>query len=425
MERFRSRGVRRAPALLAAAGVALSVCALAAPAQAAAAPVVAHHGHGFGGDTVLTTAVISPASLSALRPTGTVTIAKAASASTEAQLPGTTRDALTDPQMIANADGRLEVFESGGGGAIDHAWQTVPGGTWSSWSRLGGRDKFVSFSTVRTRDGRLEVFAVDRNLRLQHSWQTTPGGSWSPFENLGNGGYALYGLVAAVNADGRVEVLSVTTDHRLVDIHEDRPGGPWSPWSDLSGPSAIVGPPGIALDKLGRLNIVAIAPDQHVLRAYQAPTASGWSGWFGMNSPRMASNPAVGAGADGLLEVFALDTTGKLQKAVQKADFSFGAWSRLPGIAYLVGDPVIGVNADGRLEVFVLGSGRDVHHIWQVTPHGSWSGWASLGGPFASSLSAALNTDGKLGLVALGATGETYYNLQNSTPYWTGWRPLV
>jgi hypothetical protein len=40
----------------------------------------------------------------------------------------------------------------------------------------------------------------------------------------------------------------------------------------------------------------------------------------------------------------------------------------------------VGQNADGRLEVFACGGNGGLWHIWQTTPGGGWSSWASLGG---------------------------------------------
>jgi len=62
-------------------------------------------------------------------------------------------------------------------------------------------------------------------------------------------------------------------------------------------------------------------------------------------------------------------------------DIKHGGWSgwySLGGV--LTSDPAVGRNADGRLEVFVTGTDGALWRKWQVTPNGSWSGWALLQG---------------------------------------------
>ena len=61
-----------------------------------------------------------------------------------------------------------------------------------------------------------------------------------------------------------------------------------------------------------------------------------------------------------------------------------GGWT---GFAPLTGSltdvPAVGANADGRLEVFVRGADGSLWHDWQTTAGGAYSGFFSLAGQIA------------------------------------------
>jgi hypothetical protein len=59
-------------------------------------------------------------------------------------------------------------------------------------------------------------------------------------------------------------------------------------------------------------------------------------------------------------------------------------------------------NRDGRIEVFAIGTDAGLHHNWQTTPGGAWSGWAGLGGGITQ-IATAVNRDGRIEVAAIGA----------------------
>src|SRR6187402_3310391 len=63
----------------------------------------------------------------------------------------------TDPTVIRNSDGRLEVFARGTDNALWHIWQTAPNDGWSDWSSLGGTIT-SNIAVERNANGRLEAF---------------------------------------------------------------------------------------------------------------------------------------------------------------------------------------------------------------------------------------------------------------------------
>ena len=76
------------------------------------------------------------------------------------------------------------MFARGTDNALWHIWQTAPHSGWSGWASLGG--VITSDPTViDNTDGRLEVFARGTDNALWHIWQTAPGNGWSSWATLG------------------------------------------------------------------------------------------------------------------------------------------------------------------------------------------------------------------------------------------------
>lgn len=127
---------------------------------------------------------------------------------------------------------------------------------------------------------------------------------------------------------------------------------------------------------------------------------------------------AIGANADGRLEMFYIDTDHSLQHVYQTQPGS-SAWS---GPFALGGDAkslALGTNADGRLELFYAGTDDHVYHNWQTTPNGSWHGQADLGGE-AVQLAVANHTDGRIELFYIGTDSALYHNYETTSGGWSG-----
>ena len=83
-------------------------------------------------------------------------------------------------------------------------------------------------------------------------------------------------------------------------------------------------------------------------------------------------------------------------------------------------------NADGRLEAFAVGTDNGLWHIWETTPNGGWSGWASLGGVITSEPTVGRNADGRLEVFARGTDNALWHIWQTapSAGPWSGWASL-
>jgi hypothetical protein len=108
------------------------------------------------------------------------------------------------PSVVANSDGRLEIFARSADGAVWHNWQTSPGGSWSGWNSLGGWISGRPAATINA-DGRLDVFVLGGGNTVYHNYQTSPGGGWSGWISLG--GSIASPPNVATNFDGRFGAL--------------------------------------------------------------------------------------------------------------------------------------------------------------------------------------------------------------------------
>jgi hypothetical protein len=138
----------------------------------------------------------------------------------------------------SNGDGRLEVLAIGGDGQLYHAYQTAPGGAWSSVGPLGGVLHWNGAPAIgRNPDGRLEAVAIANDGSLQHAYQTAPSGGWSGFAALSPAGWFPDGRIATVasNTDGRLEVFAIGGDRQLYHAYQTAPGGAWSSVGPLGG----------------------------------------------------------------------------------------------------------------------------------------------------------------------------------------------
>jgi acylphosphatase len=137
-----------------------------------------------------------------------------------------------------NQDGRVEVFAIGTDQALNHIWQAALNGgpnrtAWSQWAGLGGGIRHLA--TAVNQDGRVEVFAIGTDQALNHIWQTSPGGGfrvavttyhydnmrsgWNPSETQltpANVNSASFGLVARTALDEQVDAQPLVVPNQTI-----------------------------------------------------------------------------------------------------------------------------------------------------------------------------------------------------------------
>jgi hypothetical protein len=159
-----------------------------------------------------------------------------------------------------------------------------------------------------------------------------------------------------------------------------------------------------------------------------------WDGWESLGGQLDGGAPAVGINADGRLEVFAsiygASTTelGHIWQSTPGGGWSSWASFGSPPPEFL-GFPAVATNADGRLEAFVrvgLMSSGSLWHIWQTAPNNGWSAWDNLdGGVGAHFVLVIANSDGRLEAFAITPTDTVSHAWQTApNGAWSGWSDL-
>jgi len=280
------------------------------------------------------------------------------------------------PDAALNAPGGLVVFVRGGDGAVWHAWQAQPDGSWSGWASLGGVATSDPGAVLQT-GGRLVVFVRVTGNAIWHRWQKTRNGEWSGWASIGAPpGAAAGGPAAALNDPGGLVVFVRGADGAVWHAWQAQPDGSWSGWVSLGG--AATSDPGAVLQTGGRLVVFVRGTDNAIWHRGQKTRNGEWSAWASIGAP--------------------------------------------PGGA--TSGPDAALNAPGGLVVFVRGADGAVWYAWQAQPDSSWSGWASLGGVTTSDPGAVLQTGGRLVVFARGTDNAAAYRWQTTrNGAWSEWKP--
>jgi hypothetical protein len=323
-----------------------------------------------------------------------------------------------------NADGRLDAFglaPASGGQAAFHNAQTAPNNGWGGWTSLGSppqNDVLSHLEVAANADGRLEAFlryGAMSTGAMWHAWQSTPNGSWGGWVALGvSVGHVTSGpIVVASNADGRLELYAIASPDGVTHAWQLVPNGGWSSQAFFGSPGGVsVGSPAVGSNADGRLQVFVSGSDGAVWQIAQTAANNGWGSWSSLGKPAtdsLAGGPVIGTNADGRLEVFATGSQGVWHAWQTSAGGSWSSWDNLGFPSGSGGTSALAVaqNADGRQELFATVSAGEVWHIWQTAPNSGWASWSSLGGePYAEVL-AARNQDGRLEVFVEGRSTAT------------------
>ncbi|MFO0759865.1 MAG: phage tail tip lysozyme [Byssovorax sp.] len=186
---------------------------------------------------------------------------------------------------------------------------------------------------------------------------------------------------------------------------------------------SIAGDPAVGANADGRLEVFALGPKGNMVTTFQTEPNGGWSGWFSLGG-NLEGRPAVANNEDGRIELFARSAGNTLEHAWQDSpNGKIGNFATMGGT--WTSDPTVARNEDGRLEVFAIGNDGALHHAYQVKANGGWSGFSSLGsaGGGLSEPRAIRAQDGKLRVFAIGKDEATYVIAQESGG-WSAWTSL-
>jgi hypothetical protein len=264
----------------------------------------------------------------------------------------------SDPVLVANDDGHLEVFALGKDGSVWHSWEQLSqGGAWSAWvafpnppgtsfpSLLNatgneGQLTYPQLAGVKDAQGRIQVFIVD-GVGVWQIGQVQKNVNWNSWTKLTLGAVSSpVGVWAAANADGHPE-LFVFDRFKGVLVHFWK----FNNQSNWNGPANFDMPPSagqltidmsVAVDADARIAIGVVGSDGAAYVKRQQVPSSGWGNWEALGKPS--------------------------------------------GVQLEQGTAWIAPNADKRLELMATqGNGSAYWHTWEVSPE-HWSGtWSSFG----------------------------------------------
>jgi hypothetical protein len=195
----------------------------------------------------------------------------------------------------------------------------------------------------------------------------------------------------------------------------------WGSLVNLGG--GLNNAPAVEANSDGRLEVFVTGLDNSIFHIWQtSPGGNAWSPFHGLGGWTATTQLAVGRNTDGTLQVFYRASDNTLYFIRQSHSAPSGWAPHTPLGGGLIGDPSVGTNADGRLEVFVRGTDNGLHHQWQTTPGGSFSGWQARGGVLTSGAVPARNADGRLSVVFRSSGNALSYNAQSSpgSAFWAG-----
>jgi LmbE family N-acetylglucosaminyl deacetylase len=196
--------------------------------------------------------------------------------------------------VIANDDGRLEVFAATGTG-LRHWFQGTPNGAFQLNQSLPASVPASAPTAGKHADGRLQTFyRSPSDGHLHASVQATRNGGWSAaIADLGGAGYAQPAVVRA--PDGRLLLCGRRPGGGLQVCRQSAPSGAFGGWTPL--PGTVFGQPAAALESDGTISIFAFGPDTRPVNYRQ--TAAGAAAPFADPVPVPGPARASGAGRPG------------------------------------------------------------------------------------------------------------------------------
>ena len=136
--------------------------------------------------------------------------------------------------------------------------------------------------------------------------------------------------------------------------------------------------------------------------------------WASINEISVFGGATSGGGGGGGSNVIGT-LFHKLQTTAGGSTWS--PYSSLSGDVAPDTDSAIAMNSDGRLQVLIVGANNQVYYKTQTAAGSStWTGWTSLGGGIKADTSPAVarNSDGRLQVFVVGTNNQLYYKTQTA-----------
>jgi hypothetical protein len=259
--------------------------------------------------------------------------------------------------VVGRADGRLELVDRAPDGSL--RIRTMANGAWGAPTSLGGisiTDPDVS----AWGNDRLDVFIIGGDGAL---WQRTQSaGAWGPWTSLGG---RLTSAPTAVSwGPGRIDVFARGADGALWSRYSD--GTNWSGWYTLGG--YIVDAPEVASWSGNRLDIFAVGGDSQMWHV--AWGGQSWTGWEALGG-RFTSAPGATSWGPNRVDVFARGADGAIW-TLGWWGTRWGGWASLGGS--LISAPDAGSRAGGLYDVVArAGDGQLYLRSWTGNAYSGWT----------------------------------------------------
>jgi hypothetical protein len=210
----------------------------------------------------------------------------------------------------------------------------------------------------------------------------------------------------------------------------------WDAWYDLG--TSIASAPAVVLNWNSKLFAVARGNDGRLY--YRQETSAGskaFAPWArvpinnasGQPIATFTARPAVARRTDGLLSLYATDSSGKVWEATQQTSGgSWGPWRPLdsPSGITLRQSPVVAVMSNGSFLLFASASNNKLYARMQAS--GTWGAWTDLGGTVANTeaIASGANSNGRISVFTSTTSGAVAVRTQTSanTNTWTAWATL-
>ncbi len=247
-----------------------------------------------------------------------------------------------------------------------------------------------------------------------------------------------------INQDGALEMFATNSSvvyHNYQQKADEPASAPsnWNAsgstaWPSLSGVTPT-GAPAVIKNNDNTLEIF-VPTSGDVYHNWQVSPGGGWNGWVDMGSGSNGlTDIQVGAGADGALSVFGINSSGEMYSSSQTGPRAgWSSWAELGGslTGGVQAGYVVTQNLSGRVEVFVAdgSSSPQIWHCWQTQSGPFNSAWNALttGGATVSSpqLAVARNLSGTLEVFGIGSDGHVWHSAQASAGAgpWSTWSEL-
>ncbi len=322
------------------------------------------------------------------------------------------KSALMPPTVIRTGQDCLELFALGNDGQM----------CWTRQAHTG--EELLRWSWVQRPDARVDSDMTGSFVKLAPQFDGRIG--------------------VGINSDLHPELFArCVADAGIYHSWRNLQDNTWHDWTRLKDFTGFASSPDVAMDADQKLAVVARTALNALVLDCQNNNVGvvGWDDWsFLPDAPaglQFTGDPCVvrdNTLGSGLLWVFSTTTSGVLLGVRQtgfKASSSWGNWEQLsPGApSQIAGSPVAALHSDGSLEVFAVDSTGRMRRIRQNFANvvsGNWAGcvWQGMAAlspvtPGLSSLSrpSAIVVGAVVHVAAITTQGKAVYFRQNGTQY--------